>query len=60
MLGQARDDNSNNLIEYMWNENKLYLPFNYEIKIIIRNFLHILPKNLNKENLTFFFSLYYL
>jgi hypothetical protein len=24
----------NNLIEYMWNDNKLYLPFNYEEKLI--------------------------
>jgi hypothetical protein len=29
-------DANNNLIEYMWNENKLYLPFNYETKIINR------------------------
>ena len=29
-------DNNNKLIEYIWNENKLYLPFNYETKIINR------------------------
>jgi hypothetical protein len=26
----------NKLIEYIWNENILYLPFNYEIKLINR------------------------
>jgi hypothetical protein len=29
-------DDNNKLIEYIWNDNKLYLPFNYEQKLINR------------------------
>jgi len=29
-------DKDNKLIEYIWNENKLYIPFNYETKLINR------------------------